>query len=280
MALLLSLISTDGATDPSPSDAERLMDSIRVLSQITTGQKLLKLAQTQWGLTHSHEVVTKFRFGDVSRTDAVLTRHFSPSTGKEVREREVTIYLRRDQGLDEQVLDIAHELTHATSGPSWDPYDPELTAASYIRASLEAPGGEVDALVNECRVASELENHFGRANALNVSYGRCRRYRTEAGLIDRERVVADFYRVGPWKSPLQQTLGADAKMFRYLSGKTPQLYSSTGQAPYPVALLKEYGEITDLACRNSRKRLVQSGVAPSDRKIASQAERFVTKRCR
>jgi len=197
--------------------------------------------------------VGKLEWGDSSRTDAVLTRHYDPETGEEVREREVTIYLRRHAAVEDVALDLAHELVHAAQQPTWDPYDPDLTPVRFIRLSIEAAGGEADAVQAECQVAAEL------GDAVATSGERCGRYAAGA----REGIVREFYRVGAWKRVLDRALGATAGELADLSGEEPLLLSSTGRAPYPVALLREYEALTEAACRNSRKRLVSSSSARS-----------------
>jgi hypothetical protein len=250
----------------------RVEDVLRVLEETPSGRRIVARARQTPGL--------EIEWGEVSKTDAVLTRHFNTATGQESRIRKVTVYLRRDQKPEELVLDLAHELTHATAAPQWDPYDPELTPADYVWRALEAPGGEVDALVAECELAFELSGRWEGAAR------RCERYRVSraSDRADRQRVKRDFYRVGRWHAPLLRRLGADKIRFPLLSGDDPELYSSTGQAPYPVALLKEFEDITRAACENSRKRLSSfSSRAPaSERGPAGGANvaRFLSRRCK
>ncbi len=277
LSALSFLILCSGMAVSSHSEVSPIQDALNVLSRSHSGQELLMRAQKLWKLESREALSEKFAWGEVSRTDAVLTRNFDPETGKETRRREVTIYIRKGQGLEDLVLDIAHELTHAIHEPSWDPYDPHLSASRYMWASLEGQGGEVDALVSECKVALELLVQLG------PSASRCLRYREGATPgISREKVREDFYRVGQWLSEILAKLGPDARFFPKLSPDAPQLFSSTGQAPYPLALLREFEELNRSACENSRKRLD----AIVGRSIASQASaqrdltlRFLKHRC-
>jgi hypothetical protein len=253
---------------------DRLRAALTILANVPSGKDLLeraeRLARATGGSAAS--AADLFRWSAVSRTDAVLTRTFSPETGRESRERRVTIYLRHGQKLEDLVLDVAHELTHATSGPAWDPYDPELTAGKYIWAAIEGEGGEIAALVAECRVALELASRY------EVSASRCDRYRGAAlgEGVDPERVRRDFYRVGKWRTELVRSLGHETRRFPLLSAEAPKLYSSTGHAPYPVALLREFEKITETACANSRRR----SRSLSDRSPASESTaRFLARRC-
>ena len=233
----------------------------------------------------------RFRWGDASRTDAVLTRHYDSETGQETRERKVTIYLRRGQPMEEMMLDLAHELVHATSRPAWDPYDPKLTAAEYIRVAIEGAGGEVEAVQAECRVSLELFTTRvaggARLDAEKTKSldSRCTRY---GGSLAMDVIRKDFYRVGRWNTELQSRLGEGArKLLPLLSSEKPSLYSSTGGAPYPVALLEEYRQMTTVACENSRRRaatLAEDGDSslrsPASVSEIEQSNRlFLTRRC-
>lgn len=263
------------------SDWTNLAGVVTQLSTTQAGAELLGKARDTFKVTLDKEPSRSdlekiFQWDHVSRTDAVLTRNYDPRTGQENRVREVSVHLKRGQPMAELLYDVAHELTHAVAGPTWDPYDPGLTAANYIWAALEGEGGEVDAIVTECRVALELKGQ-------NAIAGRCDRYverESVEGLrsqlkIQRERVREDFYRTGDWHSHLIQRLGQEATRFPMLSGESPRLYSSTGSAPYPVALIREYDEITAAACENSRRRLATRSPA-SD----GSTELFLKRRCR
>ncbi|MBC7385305.1 MAG: hypothetical protein H7301_03960 [Cryobacterium sp.] len=235
-------------------------DAIALLDRIPSGKKVLTRAENFWN-EHSREGLLKhFAYGPVSRTDAVLTRHYDPETGLEVRERFVTVVLKRDQPIMEVAMDLGHELVHATTPPAWDPYDPKLTAGLYMHAALEANGGEVDAVFAECEIAVDLKRE------LDLRSNRCDRYLVLSGddnrlSVDRGKIQADFYRVGKWDRFVREKLGKEASDFILLSKKEPELYSATGGAPYPVALMREYEELNRVACENVRKRA--GGRAPA-----------------
>jgi hypothetical protein len=252
-----------------------MRDALEVLIRVPAGRALVERGLKFWKLEKPIDLLSVLRWGKASRTDAVLTRHLDPDSGKEVREREVIIYLRQGQRLEDLVLDIAHELVHATARPSWDPYDPKLTAGRYIHATIEGEGGEIEAVVAECRVGLELSHRFG------ASARRCRSYRAIGKpseiRIEREKVREDFYRVGKWSAELGRRLGEEIELFPLLSPKAPRLYSSTGHAPYPVALLQEFDQLTQIACENTRKRA--QAVKEQGRKPASSALEFLSSRC-
>jgi hypothetical protein len=254
------------------SDA-RIHQAIDILLRVPTGRALIATAQKVWKVSNPHDLTRVLKPGTTSRTDAVLTRHYNPDTGLETREREVTVYVRQEQSLDSIVLDMAHEMVHATSRPAWDPYDPELTAIHYIKNAIEGLGGEVQAVQTECQVGLELSKQYG------LSMRRCKAYLNQAGEVDPEKIRSDFYRAGKWKSNLAESLGSDIKLLPLLSDETPRLYSSTGNAPYPAALLQEFQTLTEIACANSRKRAESAkgrSIASLDQNSASE---FLERRC-
>jgi hypothetical protein len=241
----------------------RLQRILQTIQEAPSGKVLIQQVAQAWKLKSPVEIANSLKWGDVSRTDTILTRHFNPKTGSEDRERQIVIYLRRDQSDLELALDLAHELVHAGARPSFDPYDPTLTAGKYIWAALEGEGGEVEAVRTECTIGFEL------AARLKTSFVRCQGYAKPSqgallGAVEKEKVRQDFYRVGKWYSELKKSLGDEAVLFPLLSQESPKLYSSTGHAPYPAALLKEFQEITETACHNSRQRM---------RSMASQESR-------
>ena len=269
---------------------ERIRTALEILEHVPSGKLLLQRARRFWGASDVRGLVAAFRWAEVSKTDAVLTRFFDPKSGQETRERKVTIFLKQDQSMENLVLDVAHELVHATSRPAWDPYDPQLTPGKYIHAAIEGDGGEVEAVMAECRVGMELSTQYG------TSAKRCRHYLSSeqaqlsdanrAQLIERNKVRRDFYRVGKWNEELVAKLGGEAGLFPLLSPENPKLYSSTGHTPYPVALFREFEDITEIACRNSRKRI---GTPAPGRKLAAVASngaaddtslRFLAERCK
>jgi len=268
-ALLLTMVWANSISHAEPltrESQERLGAAIQVLLRSETGASLLLSARKFWSVADDEDLVKFLRWGQASRTDAVLIRHFNSKTGSEDREREVTIFLRSNQRLEEVVLDLAHELSHAVSKPVWDPYDPELTASDYMHASIEGPGGEVEAVWQECSVARELQNKL-KGDA-NFDLARCERY-IVGEKIARERIRQDFYRVGSWYPKLLEKLGSLSTRFPYLSPNSPRLYSSTGHTPYPVALVREFDELNARACENSQQRLKAMG----DRRPASAGNR-------
>ncbi len=269
------------ASAQAPADArEALEEVLERLHQSSRGKPLLERAVRLWKLGTYRDLTGVIVLGTQSKTDSVLTRHFDPGTGKETRERSVHVLIKAAQPREDVLLDLAHELVHATSRAEWDPYDPELTPVRYITSSIEGPGGEVEAVVAECEVALEI---YGQAE---TAQKRCGHYRTQApGSLSRDEIRKDFYRVGKWYADIRKKTGSDAPSLQYLSPDRPRLFSSTGGAPYPVSLFREYQELTAIACENSRQRAVATGRAAGSngagRRPAaiSDANLFLAQRC-
>lgn len=263
----------------------RFQNALDKLSQLPSGKVLILKAQALWKESGTAGLSQHFQWGESSRTDTVLTRHYSPPTDHEKVEREVTVYLREDQSDSELILDIAHELVHATARSGFDPYDPTLTPGKYVQIALEGEGGEVAAVIQECEVGIDLSIRAGKM------IERCQGYLTSPGLsapvrVDRDQIRRDFYRVGKWYNSLVQNLGSERELFPWLSAEIPHFYSSTGHTPYPSALFDEFQEITTRACENSRKRMMS--VASREPALGLgffqnpqlAARRFVRSRCR
>jgi hypothetical protein len=275
LQMLLSRPLSHAETLPRESH-ERLRAVVQILMRSATGRGMVESAKRFWKVDSDRDLSRFLKWDRASRTDAVLIRHFNPKTGTEEREREVTISLRSQQKLEEVVLDLAHELSHALSKPIWDPYDPKLTAGDYLHSALEGRGGEIEAVGTECRVAQELASLVE-----SIDLSRCDSYIVD-GRVTNERIREDFYRVGNWYPGLSSRLGADVSRFPLLSPKAPKLFSSTGHSPYPVALLEEFEQITAAACDNSRSRLKsfsgrEPASAPADPERS--VREFLKRRC-
>lgn len=280
LAVLITAIGQIPESAASSSDVakqeQKIHSAIELLSKVPTGRVLLVKALKAWKLDSTYDLIQVLRPGETSRTDAVLTRHFSPSTGTETREREVTVYVKTGQSLENMVLDIAHEMVHATSRPVLDPYDPELTAGKYIKNAIEGEGGEIAAVESECQIGLELSKKI----PLNLK--RCSNYFSDSREIDPARIKSDFYRVGKWENQVSKTLGGEMDLFPQMSSESPRLYSSTGNAPYPAALIQEFRSLTQIACENSKRRLDSvSGrsLASADSNQMERTSEFLERRC-
>lgn len=272
------------------AELDRIQDSLISLQDTPSGRDLIQRALSAWKLHYFSELRQNFKWGSASRTDTVLTRHLDTKTGKEQKDRKVAIFLKEDQSDGELVLDMSHELVHAAAPPSFDPYDPFLSASKYIRGAIENTGGEIEAVATECQIALELRKKF------QMPIDRCKPYirwsAQKSFWIDRESIKRDFYRVGQWYPELLRQLGPQTQNLPPLSQLEPRFFSSTGHAPYPVALLREFQEITEMACANSKTRMRsvssafwQSAIISKaysqekDHSLEKDVQNFIEKRC-
>ncbi|MFZ9596260.1 MAG: hypothetical protein ACO3A2_09300 [Bdellovibrionia bacterium] len=264
------LLSGESPSFSQDQFLDRFVAALSQLSGVPSGAQLIQRALKQWNLQEFSQLTGRLQWGPISKTDTVLTRSFHAQTGQEEQTRQITIYLNPDQSQVDLVLDLAHELVHATEREGFDPYDPSLTAGQYVWTALEGKGGEVDATLVECEVGLELalrfktrirrcEAYLSQEKWTNLKTGYPKQEipepRSLAGWLDRNQMRRDFYRVGRWKTQVIQQLGSELARFPLLSSHTPALYSSTGETPYPVALLGEYRELNRVACENSKKRM-------------------------
>lgn len=254
-----------------PAVADDPMEVLLVrLNGIDLGKKLIQKAFQTWKVDSLTALSQQIHWDAVSRTDTVLTRHYEPSTRRESHEREVTIYLKKNQSQTDALLDLVHELVHATSRPAFDPYDATLTPGKYVWAALEGEGGEVEAVMSECQVGAEIaqQQHFLLARCSSY-LGHHATTHSESEL--RAQVRQDFYKVGSWYPKLVASFGEEASLFPYLSAHSPRFFSSTGRTPYPESLLREFQEMTRVACQNSQRR--------SRRMASLEQAHFLDKRC-
>lgn len=257
--------------------SSKLASLLGQLKRLDPGAKLIAEARQRLLLKDDVELLEKIQWASVSKTNRTLIREWDPQTGLELQKSVLTIGLKPQADEGALILDLAHELTHAIRGPAWEPYDPDLTASRYIVASIEGQGGEVDAVEQECLVAREwMLNHPGPAQVvpqLWADHARCQRYELPGtALLSREKIQRDFYRVGSWKNT--QRLQIDESVREKLSDDAPQLISSTGQAPYPVALLEEYEAMNQQACENTARRLMTRG-----ERVDDATKTFLARRC-
>lgn len=251
-----AVVAVTGLSSVSSAQETRtaVAEAILLVQSVESGRQLLDRSVSALGLQSPAELEWAVIPGRVSHTEASLIRHFDPSSGSERQERKLTVHLNIEQTVEQIALDLAHELTHASARPSWNPYDPKLTMERYIELNLEGPGGEVEAVATECAIAAELETRVG------LKTHRCDRYffRDETRIhVERERILNDFYRVGLHFEEIERRLGYEPRTrFPRLSSRSALLISSTGRVPYPLALILEYEDLNRTACENTRRRLL------------------------
>ncbi len=278
--LILSLNSAASSLAEERKDAPpQFLEILAQIQTTPTGKKLIESALAARELKDAQELASIFAWGRISKTDATVKRILDPLTYEERREKTLQISIRRDELPEEILLDAAHELVHATFRPDWDPYQPDWTAAKYIHFSIEGDGGEVQAVQTECQIATELLE----LKTIKTLPDRCKLYWGKNG-IEKERVIREFYKLGRWQTELNRFLGEEVSTLPFLAAEEPAFYSSTGDAPYPIALYREFEALTEIACKNSQNRIlilqpsVEAGNEAAEPLVAFAA-RFVSKRC-
>ena len=308
--LALCLLQIASWVFPSPSaagatDAEwvRLDQARRVLLKTDSGRGLLESASLRFQVSLTEKEMPRGESALitpalVSRTDSVLNRGIDPVSGRESRSFQTRVSLKASQPLEDLVLDFAHELTHAIRNQPVDPYDPSMNVEKYVVNAITGPGGEVDAVEQECRVGLELASRFG------LSMERCKRYQSKQssvpGSVDRAQILRDFGASGRYRRAIQERLGAEVlSRIGWITDREPEFFSSTGAAPYPAALIEEYDQLNEAACENSRKRVQLLSASAPERTPANtsgaaldsaraearwqalqEARRFLNLRCR
>lgn len=263
LLLLLFFIVTSNKKNVL-SEERQFFNFIDVLSSIPRGKLLIQRVLKQQNWKNTTELEKSLRWSNTSKTDTILSRSFHFSTHKELKKKETMIYLNKKQKKPDILLDLVHELAHAASNTIFDPYDISLTPGQYILRSLEGPGGEIEAVTEECRMGAELKLEPSRCYYYNRS-------------ITTKKIKEDFYRVGEWYSFIQQELGEEISLFPLLSKESAVFLSSNQNTPYPASLIKDYQEMTETICENSRKRLRYPASLKKEQN--ESLVRLISKRC-
>jgi hypothetical protein len=260
-------------TDNDELNFRRLFD---LLEKSPSGEKIMKEASqkaARLGLTLTDVV----KVGEGSLTDTTLVRKFNPrSPDVVIYETKSVVYLNRNLGWEDALLDLAHELTHYTRRNSFNPYEDSFNARDFIRSTIEGEGGEVEAFLTECQVAREL---FSRQSQLRSN---CRKIETADGKLSYARAVELFYHVGSYFEGFSKKL-ADRKLENAFSGLSDQkinFISSAYGVPYPIAALMEYELVLNKVCENDKRRLAymqqeqEKGPGRSPASTPAAAEKF------
>lgn len=199
----------------------------------------------------------------ISKTEIIATRVF---VGKEEKlEFNVQVLISRDKNPVFQAIDLAHELVHALH-PKSNPFDPKLNAVDYIRAGIEADGGEAHAILQECRVGRELLEVVAQEPAQLIK-ARCQYVWKTENHPDQWKL--SFYHLGKHFALFHSKLNSintdqekNHSISKIVQAKDPLFTSAAANKPYPLALLDEYVEITQKICNKTQQRKIASvGVA-------------------
>ena len=215
------------------------------------------LEQTKLGdleLQKARDLKISIEQGTVSKTDVTATRL---ATGaREIYQFNTKVIVDQSKDVVFQALDLAHELTHATSAQN-NPFDPELTALTYIEYGIESAGGEAQAIANECEVGKQLIDAKALVNVKQIQ-SRCQFVWVTLSHPDEWK--KSFYFMGQYyREFMKQVLSlngseaAQAEWLKKIDPKNPVFASAVAHKPYPLALLQEYVTITHKVCERAQK---------------------------
>ncbi len=235
------------------SKEENIKFLVESLSKSETGKKILELAEKKArGIGQTlFDIIEQ---GDKSLTDTTLTRKFSEhDENSVVYESKSKIFIDKNLGLKEGILDLAHELTHYTLRQSFNPYSKDFSAKDFIVSTVEGPGGEVEAFLVECTVYKELfsKDDFLRSNCSKI-------LELESGKLLKRKGIEEFYKVGEHYDDFKKEMenhGLSLEVLPFLSKEKAIFYSSTYGIPYPMAALREFQFVHKKVCQNKKNRI-------------------------
>lgn len=234
------------------SDRENFHLLLKFLQKSSSGAKLVQLAKNKVKEDQLEDVLVK---GETSLTDSSLVRHFSAKNPNEVLKYEfkTSIYINKDLTFLDAVLDLAHELTHFVYRSPFNPYAKNFLLTDFIKNTVEAEGGEVEAFLMECQVLEELQ--IKSEHSIHAE-DKCR-----SNSLSKKTHV-EFYKLGPfYQSFLQELKKAgisekEAKeIFPLMTEQQPTFISSAYSMPYPLAAIYEFNQVIIKACQNDMNRL-------------------------
>lgn len=260
---------------PLRDDHEQMLELLKQFETNSVGRQILSQTMKQLKVGFVEDLVGFLEPGETSNLDTSLSRRLSPETGKETYEIRKRLFINKYLSRIDALMDLAHELTHYNEKPDFNPYVDTWPVWKYVQATIDGKGGEVDAFMAECKYYLSL-----KIRPKKVS--RCENYLSSNGELDRMKIVSGFYRVGKHLSEIKSLLQPqDLNRLPAMVPEYPEFISSVGQSPYPMALVREYKTILDVACRNNKRRLeVQktlSGTAAANFK--QKTESFISTYC-
>ncbi len=226
---------------------------LSILNRSPRARKVIQLASRK-AAKSGKRLIEIVHPGEGSLTDTTLTRHFDRSNPLSIHySSSAKIYLNQNHQFEDALLDLIHELSHYAYKLDFNPYAPNFNAENFIRSTIEAPGGELNAFLVECQVSQEL---FARKRVSHKLCGDLMEIQDPAA--KRQYALKAFYQMGDHFKLFHQYL-SDNRMeedFPLVSKAPSLLISSAYGLPYPLAAIQEYEGILQTVCRNDFKRLV------------------------
>lgn len=229
-----------------------LRELITILLKSKTGKKVVGMANEK-ARAYGKPLLELILAGEGSITDTTLVRKFSPTAPDEIfYESRSKVFINRNLSIKNALLDLAHELTHFSLRDPFNPYQAPFGLKDFITSTVEGKGGEVDAYLIECQVLVELFQD-------QVSGSNCHRVIDPAtGRVNKGRGVQEFYQLGHFYGPFQNSLkkhDLDPKEFSVSTPQNAHFISSAYGLPYPLAAVHEYESIMERVCQNDDRRL-------------------------
>ena len=230
----------------------KLKEAIALLNQVKVGSEILSKAKA---------LGIPIEGGLVSKTDVTAQRVTSQggAHAEELKfQTRVTIAL--DKAPVFQALDLVHELVHATEAKN-NPFDPKLTAISYVQHGIEGAGGEAQAIATECAVGKSFSSSSFKerlkADTLQLIKARCQFVWN--AVPDPIRWTQSFYSLGQYYEgfienllSLHRDAKAENNWLVKVDSRSPKFTSAVAHKPYPLALLEEYVAITQKVCNRAK----------------------------
>lgn len=230
-----------------------LKNLFQQLAKSKTGKDLIFRANQKAkdrGLT-LYDIVEK---GHGSLTDTTLIRKFDKSDVTQINyEVNSKVYINKDLGQHDAILDLAHELTHFVFRTQFNPYVKNFSLSDFVKSTIEGQGGEVQAFMMECKVEQELFGAMKKSTRYN-----CEKIKDNTtGELSFNIAKKRFYQVGQYYESFTSLLEKYqlAKQFPDLSSDKESFISSAYGIPYPVAAFEEYISVLSKACENDKRRL-------------------------
>lgn len=238
-------------TKYSKNDRLNLKNILQTLAMARSGRKLIQMANSK-AKSQGMTLYDIIQAGKGSLTDTTLVRKFNRvHFDKITYQVNSKVYINRDLGHHDAVLDLAHELTHFVYRDEFNPYVKNFSLQDFIKRTIEGKGGEVQAFMMECQVQSELFQ-----NSVDSRFN-CKKI-MKNGKLSFDLAKVHFYHVGHYFDSFKELLQKRnlLQMFPDLSEKKESFVSGVYGIPYPVAAFEEYLSVLNKACENDRRRIL------------------------
>lgn len=263
----------------SDNETVNVKNLLQHLQRSEEGKRLVHATAVKAG-EQGKTIYDVIKQGGGSLTDTTLIRRFSVDNPDDISyETRSVVYINKDLGFFDAVLDLAHELTHFIYRRSFNPYSLNFSLEDFIKNTIEGTGGEAHAFVSECKVLQELfpSQLKKRKNCVTI-------YNENEGSFSVDSASREFYRLGSHYPNFIEKIESHDLSGKFPHASTEQVafISSAYGLPYPIAAYEEYITVLKRVCQNDKKRLIylmkgKSGRAPASE--VSQAEQKYLKMC-